>query len=198
MAEHLFSALLSAGHARIWPKPHLAKKIRIWPGHFRDRIWPNRIWPELVFQSFDRIWPESVFLVFCLRLCVCVFQDFGCVQVCVCVVCVWCCVVLGVFNCVCCVCCVQDFSWVSSRFLVGVFKIFGRCRFLVGVFKIFGPLRWTPSPSAGPPPPPDRPSAGRPLRWMAPLPDRPKFRSFFFSLPPEISFFLLSLGGSSR
>ena len=34
------------GHARIWPnrirpKPHLAKKIRIWPGHFRDRIWPN-------------------------------------------------------------------------------------------------------------------------------------------------------------
>ena len=31
------------GHARIWPnriwpKPHLAKKIRIWPGHVHDRI----------------------------------------------------------------------------------------------------------------------------------------------------------------
>ena len=54
-----------SGHARIWPnriwpKPHLAKKIRIWPGRFRDRIWPNRIWPELVFQSVDRIWPNRV------------------------------------------------------------------------------------------------------------------------------------------
>ena len=29
--------------------PNLAKKIRIWPGRFRDRIWPNRIWPILVF-----------------------------------------------------------------------------------------------------------------------------------------------------
>ena len=45
------------------------------------------------------------------------------------------------------------------------------------VFKIFGGcLQDFPSP--GPPRPPDR----------------PKFRSFF-SLPPEISFFLLSLGG---
>ena len=54
------------GHARIWPnriwpKPHLAKKIRIWPICFRDRIWLNRIWPELVFQSVDRIWPILVF-----------------------------------------------------------------------------------------------------------------------------------------
>ena len=66
------------------------KKIRIWPGHFRDCIWP-----ESVFQNFDRpnrIWPELV--------------CFGQVCVCVCVVCV----VLGVF-------CVQDFWWVSSRFL---------------------------------------------------------------------------------
>ena len=50
---------------RIWPKPHLAKKIRIWPGRFRDRIWPNRIWPnriwpEFVFQSVDRIWPNRI------------------------------------------------------------------------------------------------------------------------------------------
>ena len=28
------------------------QKIRIWPGHFREHIWPNRIWPESVFQSF--------------------------------------------------------------------------------------------------------------------------------------------------
>ena len=46
-------------------KPHLAKtafgkKIRIWPVCFRDRIWPNRIWPELVFQSVDRIWPNRI------------------------------------------------------------------------------------------------------------------------------------------
>ena len=53
------------GHARIWPnriwpKPHLARKIRIGPICFRDRIWPNRIWPELVFQSVDRIWPNRI------------------------------------------------------------------------------------------------------------------------------------------
>ena len=24
------------------------------------RIWPNRIWPELVFQSVDRIWPNRI------------------------------------------------------------------------------------------------------------------------------------------
>ena len=55
-----------AGHARIWPKPHLARKIRIWPICFRDRIWPNRIWPELVFQSVDRIWlsPAGNFVPF--------------------------------------------------------------------------------------------------------------------------------------
>ena len=95
------------------------KKIRIWPGHFRDRIWPNRIWPELVFQSVDRIRPIFVFLVFWSRLCV----------------------VRGVcVLCVLCVLCLQDFWWVSSRFLVGVFKIF---------------------------PPPDRPSAGPPIRRTA-------------------------------
>ena len=58
------------------------------------------IWPELVFQSFDRfwpnhIWPELVFFVF--WPCVCVFQDFGCVQNCVCLLCVWC-MLLGVFE----------------------------------------------------------------------------------------------------
>ena len=46
------------GQNRIWPK------IRIWPICFRDRIWPNRIWPELVFESVDRIWPILVFQCF--------------------------------------------------------------------------------------------------------------------------------------
>ena len=41
-------------------------------GHFRDRIWPNGIWPELVFLVF---WP-----------CVCSFQDFVCSRLCVCCV----------------------------------------------------------------------------------------------------------------
>ena len=39
-------------HARIWPKPHLANKNPNLAGHFRDRIWPNRIWPKLVFLVF--------------------------------------------------------------------------------------------------------------------------------------------------
>ena len=43
------------GQNRSWPT-----KIRIWPICFRDRIWPNRIWPELVFQSVDRIWPNRI------------------------------------------------------------------------------------------------------------------------------------------
>ena len=47
------------------------------------------------------------------------------------------------------------------------------CVCVVGVFKIFGPLPRTP-------PPPDRPS-----------PRPPKISLFFFSLPPEISFFSL-------
>ena len=80
----------------------------------------------------------------CLSLC-------GVCGVCgVCCVCCVCCVL-----CVLCVLCVQDFWWVSSRFLVGVFKI-------------FGPLRWTPTPperplrQSAPSPPPDGPSAGPP------------------------------------
>ena len=44
---------------------------------------------------------------------------------------------------------------------------------VVGVFKIFGPLPQTPLRRTGP----------------------PKISLFFFSLPPENSFFLLSLGG---
>ena len=89
-----------------------------------------------------------------LAMYVCVFQDFGCLQDCVCVVCVVC--------------------VVSSRFLVGVFKIFG------GVFKILGPLA--------------PPSPGPPLCWTVP-PDRPKFRSFFSLSHRNFLSFFLSFGG---
>ena len=91
-------------------KPHLAKtafgqKNQNLASRFRDRIWPNRIWPELVFQSFDRIWPnriwpELVFLVFWPKFLVLLLMLLLC-----------CCCL-----CVCCVLCVQDFWWVSSRF----------------------------------------------------------------------------------
>ena len=32
----------------------------IWLGgrHGHYRIWPDRIWPKMVFHCFDRIWPE--------------------------------------------------------------------------------------------------------------------------------------------
>ena len=82
MASLGFGKLPEEGHARIWPnriwpKPHLAKKIRIWQVCFRDRIWPNRIWPELVFQSVDRIWPNRIWPIF-------VFQCFGQIFCCCC------------------------------------------------------------------------------------------------------------------
>ena len=115
------------------------QKIRIWPGHFRDRIWQNRIWPELVFQSVDRIWPELVLLVFWPRVCVLCLQDFWWVS-----------------------------SRFFGRCLVGVFKMFGGClhwwvssKFCVGLFKILVPLCWTSSL------PRTAPSGGRPLRRTA-------------------------------
>ena len=94
-------------------------------------------------------------------------------------------VFLVFWPCVCCVCVV---CVVSSRFLVNfwcVFKIFGGC------FQDF----WAS--------PPDRSLLERPLPWTAPpdppLLDRssrpPKISLLFFSLPPEMSSFLLSLGG---
>ena len=127
---------------------------------FRDRIWPNRIWPELVFFVF---WP-NVCVCVCVSVCVCVCVALGCLQLCVvCVVCVVC----------------SRFWWVSSRFLVGVFKT-------------FGPLRWTSLPLRGAPPPADRPSAGPPLRRTA-----QNFALCFLS--PARNFILSSLsGGSSR
>ena len=146
------------GHARIWPKTAFGQKIRIWPICFRDRIWPNRIWPELVFQSVDRnfgvlmFWPNFLLLLLFLLVvvvtgCWCLLVPVGaCWCLLVPVGACWCLLVVVV-----CVCggCVQDF--------------------------------WASPPD---PPPLDRPSPGP-----------PKISLFFFSLPPEISFFLLSLGG---
>ena len=60
------------GQNRIWPK-----KVRIWPGHFRDRIWPKHIWPELVFSVF---WP-SVCVCCVFKILVGVFKILGgCLQ----------------------------------------------------------------------------------------------------------------------
>ena len=57
------------------PIDPLAKKIRIWPSRFRDRIWPNRIWPILVFCCFGQISGVVVVVVACwcllCVLCVC-------------------------------------------------------------------------------------------------------------------------------
>ena len=57
-------------------KPHLAKKIRIWPGHFRDRFWPNRIWPELVFGQVCVCVCVSRFLVGDFKIFGGCLQDF--------------------------------------------------------------------------------------------------------------------------
>ena len=54
-----------------------------------------------------------------------------------------------------------------------------------------GPFRWTLPPVD--PPSAGQPSAGQPSADNPP-PDRPKFRSFFSLLPPQFSFFFLSLG----
>ena len=70
-----------------------------------------------------------------------------------------------------------------------------------GPFRWTPPLRWTlppvnPPPPDNPPPdnpPPDNPPPDNPPPDNPP-PDRPKFRSFFSLLPPQFSFFFLSLG----
>ena len=81
---------------RSWPT--LAN--RVWPALFGDRVWPNRLWPALVFWWYGRLWPKPtlanptlakpsstcvvclcVFVCVCLCVCVCV-----CVFVCVCAV----------------------------------------------------------------------------------------------------------------
>ena len=74
-------------------------------------------------------------------------------------------------------CRLQDVWWVSSsRFLVGVFKICGGC------LQDFWAPPLNPPSAPGPPPP------------LALRRTTQNFALFCFSLPPEISFFLLSLG----
>ena len=108
--------------------------------------------------------------------CVCGVCCVGCHQLCV----------LCVLVCVVCVVC-------SSNFLVGVFKIFGGCLqdFWASPLDPL-PLRGR-VPSPRPPSPPDHP-----LRWTAPPPDCPKFRSFFFPLSRRKFHSFFSLWGSSR
>ena len=84
-------------------KPQMAKK-----SEFGQVVFVTAFGQNLCFKvltAFGQIWPELVFWS-----CVCVFQDFGCVQDCVC--CVSSIVCVGV----CCVLCVVC--------LVGVFKMF--------------------------------------------------------------------------
>ena len=132
-------------------KPHLAKTAfgQKNPNLARSFSCPHLAKTQLARISVSKFWPHLAkphlanFGVLCV-LAMCVFSRFW---VCsrLCCVCVWC-VLCWVSSVVCVVCVV---------FLVGVFKIFGGCR--------------TPSlPSAGAPPPQDRPP-----------PNRPKFRSFF-------------------
>ena len=150
-----------ASHARIWPnriwpKPHLAKKIRIWPGRFRDRIWPNRIWPELVFQSVDRIWPNRIWPILVFSVFWPKFQVLLLLLFLVVVVVPGCCLLVPG----CCLVPVGACWWC----------LFGAC--LVVVVCVCGGCVqdfWASPPDT---PPPDRPSPGP-----------PKISLFFFLSP---------------
>ena len=149
------------GPNRIWPK------IRIWPGRFRDRIWPNRIWPFGCFSVLAKISVVVVLLLLLLLLCLCVVV-LWCV--------LWCptpkdpnpkpvlvCVCAGPSVPTCCVfknCCGGGLS----RLLL--------------VWPLLGP------PSSGPP------SARPPFPWTA-----QNFALCFHSLRRKFSFFLLLSGG---
>ena len=128
---HLISVCNYSGHARIWPKPHLAKKSEFGQVVFVTAFGQTACGQ---FQCFSVLAEFSVVVVVVPGWCL-LFLVGACwclLVVCVCVV------------CVVCGGCVQDFG--AS--------------------------------------PPDPPSTGP-----------PKSSLFFFSLPPKISFFLLSLGG---
>ena len=79
-----------AGVPGSWPtlaKPTLAN--RVWPALFGDRVWPNRLWPALVFQWYGRLWPKPTLAKpssTCVCVCLCVFV---CVCVSLCVFAVW-------------------------------------------------------------------------------------------------------------
>ena len=149
------------GNMALWKRSRWQGTSPVMPAFGQTAFGQNRIWPELVFQS---VLPN-----------VCVFKILGVFKiVCVCVVCV----VLGVFNCVCCVCCACCVCCVRCVCCVCVFKIFGGCLQDFGwVSSRFLGL------SAGPsPPPPERPSAGPPPPRGRPaffFPSRHNFHSFF-------------------
>ena len=186
---------------RSWPtlaKPTLAN--RVWPALFGDRVWPNRLWPALVFWWYGRLWPKPTLAK----------TDFGQNRLwakpsSTCVVCFCVCV----FVCLC-VCAVWRGCWFHG-FMVWGFTCgcwfqgfwFGHVRCSRNRPSRDRPSREPPSqdrPSRDRPsrdrPPPGRPPPGRhpPDR---PPPDRPKFRSFFPS--PAAKFVLFfPLWGSSR
>ena len=93
---------------------------------------------------------------------------------------VWCCLVLLVGACWCLLVPVGACWCVGACWWCLLVVLVGGCCLCVCVVDVF----W----SSPPDPPPEGPSLDRPL-------DRPpKIFALFFSLPPEISFFLLSLG----
>ena len=181
-------------------------------------LWPDRIWPRMVFQCFDRIWPECVFwcvgrvwpnfafflgvLLMCgqFQTCVSVFNIFFVrvqhffvrVQHFLCV--------FNVFlACSTFFWRVQHFVGVFNIFL-GVFNVFWACStfflacstFFLGVFNIFWAcLIFLPRT----PPPLNLPSA-EPHPLDRRPPDRPKFRSFFLLSRSHFCPFSLSLLGS--
>ena len=60
-----------------WPtlaKPTLASSLTDFGSCGLDRLWPNRLWPELVFQCFDRLWPNRLWPE---NQCFNVLTDFG-------------------------------------------------------------------------------------------------------------------------
>ena len=133
------------------------------------QFWPIQFWPI-------HFWPIFFFCVVVVGFGVGKSSQlfvFACL-LCVCVVCgvlcvvCFCVVVCCVFVLLCCCCCCC-------------------CVCVVGVFRASPPDPPPPDPPPPDPPPPDPPP-----------PDRPKFRSFFFPLPPQFLLFSPSLVGPFR
>ena len=184
------------GHGRLWPtdfgQPFLA-----------DRVWPNQLWPALVFQWYGRLWPKPTLaktdfgqIDFFQTDC-CVKSSLTC---CVWCVSVWCVVYVCKVWCGVCVCCV---AWV----LVHGFMEWGftcGCWFQGFGLVMFGaqdrPSLDRPSldrPSPGPPfpwiaLPLDRPSPGPPFPWTT------QNFALFSSFPAAKFVPFFPLWGSSR
>ena len=163
--EGPWAVMPAFGQNRIWPKnPNL-------PICFRDHIWPNRIWPELVFQNVDRIWPNRIWPIL-------VFLMFWPNFLCCCCCCSW--LVLVVPGC----CCLLLFVGACWCLLVPV----AACWWCLLVVVVCVCMWWVCSRFLGLSPRP--PSAGPPFPWTA-----QNFALFFFS--PAGNFFLSSLSGRS-